>query len=442
MTKFNNNNNKTKKDTFFFRVTLNNMKRPVYRLAIDEMTEGMDFMALVDSPAHGKSWTTMSKVPRKIKVKTMFNSEKQVVTGVAIATNLLIYRRDPDGYEYDVYLSKQDTFEIMKKFAKGGYHNNVNLMHDAGMKVHDAYMIESYFVWDNKQNIPEAFKDQNLQPGSLIFSYWIESKDTWNFVKEHGTGFSLEGWFNQIPVKFLKENQKSNKMSEKKKSLFERLGFGTSEPKRAKYDAKHKYAEAVNTDGDTVQWDGDLAEGLSIFVVPAEGEPILAPEGEMTIDMDGEMILIRVDENGLITSVEGVVQMANVMRIDGVAIYYEGTELVEGTALFLDEEMTEPAPDGPHDLEGGISIVIEDGKLISIQEVEEEELAEVEEAMKAMRNEYETKFSAQKDAFEGQVKTLASEIEELREAVERLSEQKEAKKAKSTHSGGLRALRN
>lgn len=75
------------------------------------------------------------------------------------------------------------------------------------------------------------------------------------------------------------------------------------------------------------------------------------------------------------------VEMANVMRIDGVAIYYEGTELSVGTSLFLDEELTEPAPEGPHELEGGLIIVVEDGKVSSIEEVmgQKEKNKEMEE---------------------------------------------------------------
>lgn len=357
------------------------MKRPVYRLAIDEMTEGMDFMALVDAPAHGKTWTTMAK-QKAPSAKYAFNSEKQIVTGVAIATNQLIYRRDPDGFEYDVYLTKADTFEIMKRFAKNGYHNNVNLMHEADLKVDDAALIECYFVREDRQNIPEAFADQNLQPGSLIFSYWIESPKTWEFVKKHGTGFSLEGWFNSIPVKFLKEKQKQNKME--KKSLFERLGFAKKEePKREEYNSKHEYATAVNTDGDTVEWDGDLVEGVSIFIIPEEGEPVLAPEGEMTLDVDGQMLLVVVNENGQVASVEQVEAMEN-----------------------DDEE-------------------------------EEEEMSEVEEALRAIRDEYKEKFNTQ----ENQIQEMAKAFDELNEAFEALRNEKSAKSTRSKTSGGYASLK-
>lgn len=278
------------------------MKLPVFKLVVDIDDEGMDFVGLVDYPAHGKNWITMSKAPNKVEPKYEFNNEKQLVTGVAIATNLLIYRRDPDGFEYNVYFTKEDTMTIMKMFAKRGYHNNVNLMHDSSKKVRDASLIESYFINEEKTNIPKGFENQNLQPGSLIFTYWVESKETWEFVKKNGAGFSIEGWFREVPVKFLKSKQKQSKM--KKGSLFAKL-FGSTVV-LATFDAanKDKYATATTSEGEQVYWDGDLVEGNSLFVVPADGtDPILAPAGDHMIDVDGVMYNVTVDEAGIITAV-------------------------------------------------------------------------------------------------------------------------------------------
>ena len=83
---------------------------PLYKLQIDKDAEGMDYMGLVDFPAHGKNWLTFNKqTPKKTEFKQHFNDEKRIVTGVAIATNLPIYRRKPDGTEYNVIFTKEDT---------------------------------------------------------------------------------------------------------------------------------------------------------------------------------------------------------------------------------------------------------------------------------------------------------------------------------------------
>jgi len=267
---------------------------PVYKLVIDEDAEGMDFMGLVDYPAHGKNYITFSKkAPEKVELKQYFNEEKRIVTGVAIATDLQIYRRDEDGYEYNVVFTKEDTLSIMKMFAKNNYYNNVNFMHNASKKAKGIYFIGNIFVNDKMSNIPEEFKNQNLRPGSLIFSYWVEDDTTWEFIKKHGAGFSIEGWFNQVKIKLNKK---------RKMSLVEKL-FGKSKPK---FDAdnKDKYAEAVTVDGVTVMWEGDLVEGAPLFVVPEDGtEPILAAVGEYAIEVEGSPKVIAVDESGMIVSI-------------------------------------------------------------------------------------------------------------------------------------------
>lgn len=273
---------------------------PVYKLVIDEDAEGMDFMGLVDYPAHGKNYITFSKkAPEKVELKQYFNDEKRIVKGVAIATDLQIYRRDEDGFEYNVVFTKEDTFKIMKMFAKNGYYNNVNFMHNASQKAKGIYLIECFFINDERSNIPKEFENQNLRAGSLIFSYWAEDETTWNFIKENGAGFSIEGWFNQTKIKLNKKN---------KMSLVEKL-FGKQKPK---FDTKNKdkYAEAVTVDGMTVMWEGDLIEGAPLFVVPEDGtDPILAAAGEYAIEADGTPKVITVDESGMIVSIADAEEM-------------------------------------------------------------------------------------------------------------------------------------
>ena len=119
----------------------------------------------------------------------------------------------------------------------------------------------------------------------------------------------------------------------------------------------------------------------------------LTEEGE--IEIEGEVEFVTEDgftvvvKDGVIEDIkepvveemeeeqedEVKVEMANVMRTDGVPIYYEGTELVVGeTKLWLDEAMTEPAPEGEHLLEGGIKVTVVDGVLAEmVEEVVENE---------------------------------------------------------------------
>lgn len=281
----------------------------IYRLTVEETEEGMDFVGLVDSPAHSKKWITMSKAPKKVE-RYHFNEEKKIVSGVVLSTYQPIYRVDSTGYEYNVYFTKEDSIKIRDMFARKGYHNNVNLMHDLNQKVDNIGLIEMITVNDEKSNIPEAFANQNLQKGSLIFSYKVYNDKAWKFIKENGTGFSLEGWFKEVEVKLQgkKPIKKTSKMS---KSIWEKFGLQKPGAKKAVFDSenKDKYAEAVTVDGVTIMWDGALEAGTPIFMVPEEGEPILMEAGEISFDFEGNTYLVNVDENGAITTVEVVEEM-------------------------------------------------------------------------------------------------------------------------------------
>lgn len=421
-----------------------NNRLPVYKLVIDEDAEGMDFMGLVDYPAHGKNWIAFNQLPKRVEFKQHFNEEKRIVTGVAIATDLQIYRRDPNGFEYNIVFTKEDVLTMIKMLSKRNYFNNVNLMHDMSRKVKDTFLIELYFIKADKSNIPSEFADQNIQPGSVVMSYWVEGDDTWEFVKKNGAGFSIEGWFKEVEVKFnsmkktfvtisqvskwdiqviedsitigtqlhwkpcdpegtpsklssgeyvydghklqvdsdgkvvmidgkieavtlKKKVINTKKIMNKKKSFMELLGFKTAQPEKAKYDKakKDKYKMAKTVDGVEVTWEGDLAAGTPLFVVPTDGtDPMLASAGEYAIDVDGVIMVATVDEAGLITAV------------------------VEG------EEMDED---------------------------------DLDEALQAMKKEYEKKLADQKvelkKEFDDQLKKLALGMDELRESVEQFAEE-------------------
>lgn len=310
----------------------------------------------------------MSAAPVKVE-RYHFNEEKRIVKGVVLSTYQPIYRRDDDGTEYDVYFTEDDAAKVLQMFAKNSYHNNVNLMHDMSKKVEGVALIEMITINAERSNIPTEFANQNLQKGSVIFGYKCYDDKAWKFAKENATGFSLEGWFKNIEVKF-RNKTKSKQM--KKKNIFERLGLTNPAAKKNVFDKtkKDKYEEATTLDGTVVMWDGALEVGTPVFIVPEGEEPVLAPEGEHAFEFDGQNYVIMVDADGLISDVQ-------VVEMDAA-----------------DDEETHAA-------------------------------------MAAMKKDYETKLAAHKKLFddqskktEDQVKVLASSVQELTEAVEKLAEGK------------------
>lgn len=260
-------------------------------MILTEETEGMDYIALVDAPAHMKAFEYFNG--KSEKVKYHFNEEKRVVTGVAIAVDLPIYRRDEQLGEHYVVFDKKETMQIAQKMFKGGYLNNVNEMHDSNKQIKDIYLFESYFV-DNSRGVkaPSKFDSQNLKDGSWIVSYKVDDDKAWNDIKNgKHVGFSIEGWFDKKHIK-----TKQTQMKKESKSLFS-LVFG-----------KEKFETATTVEGVEVAWTGALEVGTELRVVTEEGE-ILAPEGMHSIESEGAegektTMVITIDGNGIVTAIE------------------------------------------------------------------------------------------------------------------------------------------
>lgn len=268
---------------------------PLYKIIAADDAEGMDFMGLVENPAHMKSFIAFSDQTKK---QHFFNDDQQIIMGVAIATDMPIYRNSPELGEYNVYFDKEQTRKIGQRLIKNGYFNNVNEQHDP-TRVVNGIQLDQIFYIDEARGVkaPDAFKDQRLKDGSMIISYKVEGKDNWSEIKrkiETGeiNGFSIEGWFDQTEIQI----KKQNKMSKSKLlKLWE------------SFQTKHNMAEAETVEGIVLSWEGDLAKGTELFIMDEEGNLLQAPkETHSIMNEDGSQIVVMVDDNGIVASVEEV----------------------------------------------------------------------------------------------------------------------------------------
>ena len=293
---------------------------PIYKLTIDNLDEtGVDYNAFVDVPAHMKSFIAFGK---QQSVNYSFNEEQRIVTGVMISANTPIYRRDNEFGEHLVVFDSDTITKIKEKFHRNSNNNNVNEMHDSSLKVDGVFMTASYQIGGVKNpSAPEVFKSQNLQDGTWIASYKVDNDEVWAKVKSgEFKGFSVEGMFYKEKVN-LKTN---NKMKKEKKSFFELL-FGKSEE-----PTKVEFAQATTTDGVVLMYEGELAEGVSVFI-EADGEQIPAPEGDHQITLEDESVkVITVDANGLVTAI-----------VDAEAMETESTDIKEEVAEVMREVLRE-----------------------------------------------------------------------------------------------------
>lgn len=79
---------------------------------------------------------------------------------------------------------------------------------------------------------------------------------------------------------------------------------------------------------------------------------------------------------------EKEVKLAQATLTDGTVVWYDG-DLAVGTAIFIDEAMTQPAPDAEHELEDGTIVVTVDGLVTEIRPSEAPAEAPANEDMEA-----------------------------------------------------------
>lgn len=193
-------------------------------------------------------------------------------------------------------------------------------------------------------------------------------------------------------------------------------------------------ADAELADGTKItnKEDGDFAEGQMLYVVDAEGNEVLAPEGEHTTKSG---IVIVVDAEGKITGVKypdtegegSLVEQAEeayaqITLIDGTIVETEG-ELVVGADLYMiTEEGRQPATTGEYETEDGKVVVVEDGKIVELKEKEMEE-PKVEVEVEMMET-----FANALEVLHNEIKALREENEELKNKFSKFAAEPAAEK--------------
>jgi hypothetical protein len=286
-------------------------KLPLYKIKVNPEDEsGVYAVSLVDEPAIEYDWVKLSK---QVEMNFSLDTDKKMLYGPMLVPNKMIYRKDENGYEYNIMFEK-DTIELIaEKFNKNKLGDKFNLQHS------DTQV--------------EAFLKEN----------WL----TDNPDKSQKYGFDLpEGsWFGAVKIE--DDNFWKNKVKEEE------------------------------------------VKGFSVEILAG-----------------AELVELSITNNNpkLKTEEMEKTKLGEVKREDGVVIYYDGDIVEVGTPLFLDPELTEAAPEGEHVLEGGVKVVIAEGKISEIIEPVEEEVEAGEE-----KEEYSEEVKEELEETEEVVEETATE---------------------------------
>lgn len=275
------------------------MNIPIYNCLINESLDdesGIYAISFVESPANEKDFIALSEQNTRI----IFNkdSKKQILTGVVLSPDQLIYRNDQKLGEYYIKFSAEQIEKIAQKMMKKGIalHNTTHQHQD---RLDGNYLAELWIVEDPQKDKSNALGFESLPKGTLMCSYKIEDKKYWDKEVMSGNvkGFSLEGYFMQQPENIKKrkliKNGKMNKRKRKTGSLLSRINRFFLDiqavEKADKTGSGTVYMIFTLEDGKEIYVDKDGFVTLDDEQLPS-GEHILSDGNIMIVDEDGQLI--------------------------------------------------------------------------------------------------------------------------------------------------------
>lgn len=166
----------------------------LYELILsDEEVQGIDAISVVGSPAMESQFIMLSEEKRVSFAK--IDNEKQILLGVAMIPEKKIYRFDEETKEeFNVFFSKETIKRASELYLKKGNQSNANLEHSKVTL--NGTIVESWIVEDLQKD-KTALYGIDAPVGSWVVAMKVEDKEQWKLCKENGTGFSIEGMFNE-----------------------------------------------------------------------------------------------------------------------------------------------------------------------------------------------------------------------------------------------------
>lgn len=263
---------------------------PIFKATVGD-ADGMVVCSFVDDPAVESNFLAFAddKKPMTFSIE---NEDKHIVLGVAMRANYPIYRYNQEMGEFYIVYTPEVIREMVQKFFRNGYQNNVDLNHS--FQLEDGVYIEQAFIKDTENGIsPKNFDE--IEDGSLFFQYKVENEEIWAGIKD-GTfkGFSLAGTFG-IEETF---NKQDNNNTDKENKLMTKL-------QKIKEVLKSLLVEfgEVSTDKGVIVFDGDeLTEGMDVHGIDEAGNEVQLEDGVYTTE-DKKQITIA---EGKVVSIEDV----------------------------------------------------------------------------------------------------------------------------------------
>lgn len=272
-------------------------KLPIYKATVSSIDgSGIYAISFVDYPANEQNFVALKKA-QEIKLK--LDAKKQILTGVVLVPDQLIYRNDTQLGEYYLTFTASDIEKIAAKMMKHGAALS-GTTHQHAHKLSNNQLVEIWTVRDSKLDKAVALGLGELPPGTLIASYKINNNRYWQREVLTGNvrGFSLEGFFNFKKVINMKKQ--TIKPGAKKPGLVAQFVKALLEDSTAEAEALVDEAEKDETDSGTPVLAFTLSDGGEVLVdsdgfCTLNGEQMPAGSHELN---DGNFI--NIDDAGML----------------------------------------------------------------------------------------------------------------------------------------------
>ena len=154
-------------------------------LTIDDLTDGIQRISLVDAPAIQEHFIALKE--QKILLR---DEAEHIIYSPALIPDQLILRRDETG-EYYIAFSKDAIEKIAARLLATGCASKVDEMHNH-QEIDGIYPI-ALFIKNSKLMKVEHFED--LPDGTLMVAYRVTDSELWDKIGDDFKGISIEGTF-------------------------------------------------------------------------------------------------------------------------------------------------------------------------------------------------------------------------------------------------------
>ncbi len=171
------------------------MKDLLYELRIEDDTDEIYAISLVESPAIESDWVYFDK---EVMAFASVNNEQKMLIGAILIPDKKILRVDGEGKPYHVFFTKDTVKKLAQNYLMKKYTDSATMEHDK--KIKGVHLVESW-VKEGKLDKSNNY-GLNLPEGSWVGIMKINDDTIWNDYVKTGKvqGFSIEGLFTHALV--------------------------------------------------------------------------------------------------------------------------------------------------------------------------------------------------------------------------------------------------